>query len=68
MADARNPNSRKPRQERDTEVRTKQWQPASLLPTPDPEDGYTFRWVRKTMLGIDDPSNFSRKVRDEAIC
>ena len=49
---------------RETDARPKQWQPASLLPTPDPEDGYSFRWVRKSMLGIDDPSNFSRKVRE----
>jgi hypothetical protein len=35
-----------------------------LLPTPDPEDGYTFRWVRNSTFGVDDPSNFSRKSRE----
>jgi len=41
---------------RETETRTKQWQPASLLPDPIPQDGYTFRWVRRSMLGVEDPT------------
>lgn len=60
-SDARKPRAMKTRE---TESRPKQWQPASLLPTPTPQEGYTFRWVRKSMLGIEDPTNFSRKNRE----
>lgn len=49
---------------REATVRKKQWAPASLLPEPDPQDGVSFRWVRKSMLGTNDPTNFSRKVRE----
>lgn len=44
--------------------RPRQWQPASLLPTPTPQEGYEFRWIRKASLGVSDPTNFSRKVRE----
>ena len=58
--------SRSPRETdtRENETRTKQWQPASLLPDPIPQEGYTFRWVRRSMLGVEDPTNFSRKTRE----
>jgi len=49
---------------REVTARKKQWAPASLLPEPDPQDGVSFRWVRKSMLGTNDPTNFSRKVRE----
>jgi hypothetical protein len=49
---------------RETTARKKQWAPASLLPEPEPQEGFTFRWIRKSMLGISDPTNFSRKVRE----
>mgnify|MGYP006284691991 FL=1 len=49
---------------REATARKKQWAPASLLPEPDPEEGVSFRWIRKSMLGTNDPTNFSRKVRE----
>lgn len=49
---------------RKTTARAKQWQPASLLPEPNPVEGVSFRWIRKSMLGKTDPTNFSRKVRE----
>ena len=39
------------RNNRDTEVREmaerpKQWRPPELLPEPDKEEGYEYRWIR----------------------
>ena len=44
--------------------RPKKWQPASLLPEPKPRPGLAHRWIRKSILGRDDPTNFSRKLRE----
>jgi hypothetical protein len=44
--------------------RPKQWLPPETLPTPNPEDGYSFRWIRVSTLGTDDPSNVSAKLRE----
>lgn len=49
---------------REQTARKQAWAPASLLPDPLPQDGYTFRYVRKSMLGVNDPTNFSRKNRE----
>jgi len=38
-------------QTRDIDSRKKLWQPADLLPTPNPQEGYEFRWVRKSTTG-----------------
>ncbi len=58
--------SRTPRelQNRETDSRPKLWQPADLLPAPTPQPGFEFRWVRKSMLGVDDPTNTSRSFRE----
>ena len=44
--------------------RPKKWMPPSLLPDPNPEDGYVFRWIRLSTQGTDDPSNVSAKLRE----
>jgi hypothetical protein len=44
--------------------RPKQWAPAELLPSPNPEPGYSFRWIRVSALGSDDPRNISSKLRE----
>ena len=49
---------------RETAERPKSWQPASLLPEPDKEPGYTYRWVRISSLGQADPSNLTGKLRE----
>jgi len=51
-------------QTREANSRKKLWQPADLLPAPTPIEGYTFRWVRKSMLGTSDPTNVSRSFRE----
>lgn len=40
------------------------WKPAQLLPDPEPEPGYSFRWVRVSTLGQADPRNISVKQRE----
>jgi hypothetical protein len=40
------------------------WLPASVLPTPEPEDGWVFRWVRTSTLGHADNTNVSQKFRE----
>jgi hypothetical protein len=59
-------NTRTPRdlETRDLRERPKQWQPASVLPEPDKQPGYTYRWVRVASLGQADPRNLSGKLRE----
>jgi hypothetical protein len=44
--------------------RPKQWQPASTLPEPDKEPGYSYRWVRISSLNNPDAGNISSKLRE----
>ncbi len=50
------------REEKD--LRPKRWTPPQLLPEPDPEAGYAFRWIRISTLNRDDPVNISTKFRE----
>lgn len=49
---------------RDKTERPKRWMPPELLPNPNPEPGYGFRWIRVSTLGNDDPMNVSSKLRE----
>lgn len=40
------------------------WTPPQLLPDPEPEAGYAFRWIRLSTLNNPDPSNISAKLRE----
>ena len=40
------------------------WNPASILPTPAPQDGWVFRWIRTSILGQSDNTNVSRSFRE----
>jgi hypothetical protein len=44
--------------------RPKQWMPPQLLPDPNPEAGYAFRWIRISSQGKDDATNISGKLRE----
>ena len=44
--------------------RPKQWMPPKLLPDPNPEEGYAFRWIRIASLGKDDATNYSSKLAE----
>jgi hypothetical protein len=49
---------------RATSERPKSWQPASILPEPDKAPGYTYKWVRVSVLGLSDPRNISSQMRE----
>lgn len=49
---------------RATFERPKRWMPAELLPEPDKEEGMSYHWVRIATLGIPDPRNFTRMLRE----
>ena len=49
---------------RESAERPKQWMPPQLLPDPNPEAGYAFRWIRIASLGKDDATNISGKLRE----
>lgn len=49
---------------REVRERPKVWQPASTLPEPEKEPGYSYRWVRVASLGQADPRNVSAKLRE----
>jgi hypothetical protein len=58
-----------PRQTRELETREKserpkQWMPPQLLPDPNPEEGYAFRWIRISTLNRADATNISSKLRE----
>lgn len=49
---------------RDSELRVKKWQRPETLPSPNPEPGYKFHWVRVATLGNVDAMNVSSKMRE----
>jgi hypothetical protein len=38
--------------------------PAELLPEPDKEPGFAYRWIRVATLNVNDPRNLSGKLRE----
>jgi hypothetical protein len=49
---------------REKVARRKTWQRPELLPSPNPEPGFEFRWIRVSTLGAADPMNVSSKFRE----
>lgn len=58
--------NRKPRELEDRVLteRPKQWTPPELLPEPDKEPGYKYRWIRVSTLNVSDPRNISKSLRE----
>ena len=44
--------------------RPNSWRPPELLPEPDKQAGYSYRWIRVSMLGTADARNISSKIRE----
>ena len=44
--------------------RPKQWQQPEMLPEPDKEAGYAYRWIRVATMNQPDPRNLSSKLRE----
>jgi hypothetical protein len=51
-------------QTRIADERPKQWQAPELLPEPDKQSGYAYRWIRVSTLNNADPRNLSGKLRE----
>jgi hypothetical protein len=49
---------------RELNERPKQWQLPELLPEPDKQAGYSYRWIRVSTLNAADPRNLSAKMRE----
>jgi hypothetical protein len=47
-----------------TAERPKQWQQPELLPQPDKQPGYAYRWIRTSTLDQSDARNLSAKLRE----
>jgi len=56
-------SSRESRQH-DKQIRRKPWTPVRKLDTPPASPGYTYRWIRESMLGSEDRANVSRRIRE----
>ena len=49
---------------RERTVRRRAWVRPDVLPNPNPEPGFEFRWVRVSTRGQADPMNISLKLRE----
>tara|TARA_R100000655_G_scaffold75872_1_gene114819 strand:+ start:359 stop:808 length:450 start_codon:yes stop_codon:yes gene_type:complete len=45
-------------------TRKKAWQRPEVLPSPTPEPGYAYRWIRTSTQGQVDATNVSAKIRE----
>jgi hypothetical protein len=61
MAENRKPREIETRQQ---SLRTESWKPPELLPEPDKQAGYAYRWIRVSTLNKADPRNLSAKLRE----
>lgn len=48
---------------REKKTRKRSWSRPETLPTPDPQDGWSFKWVRVSTRGNADPTNVTSKLR-----
>src|SRR6266404_3705305 len=63
------PSNKEARQSRESDTREsfsrpETWAPPETLPTPEPQEGWVFRWVRTATLGVEDMMNVSSKRRE----
>jgi|TARA_R110002096_G_scaffold215796_1_gene403672 hypothetical protein len=49
---------------REKTARKKSWQKPEVLPSPNDEQGYAFRWIRVSTQGNVDATNLSSKLRE----
>lgn len=43
---------------------SKPWAPPSMLDAPEPPEGYHYRWVRESTVGVADSTNMSKRLRE----
>ena len=61
-----NAHTRKSRESEthDKQARRQPWRPVRKLETPQPPEGYEYRWIRESMLGVEDKANVARRIRE----
>ena len=64
MAEKRAPRAPRSVDNRENETRPMAWEPASILPDPEPQDGWVFRGIRTAMVGSPDNTNVSKRFRE----
>jgi hypothetical protein len=64
MAKTQDPRAPREVDTRDFGMRPMQWQQPELLPEPDKEAGFNYRWIRVATLNASDPRNLSAKLRE----
>lgn len=64
MADNTNARTTRELETRALTERPKQWMPPELLPEPDKQAGFAYRWIRVSTLNNNDPSNVAAKLRE----
>jgi|TARA_R100000808_G_scaffold8556_1_gene24212 hypothetical protein len=64
MADTKNARSSRESGAHDNQARDKVWRPQRDLETPPPPPGFTYRWIRESMMGAEDKANVSRRIRE----
>jgi hypothetical protein len=63
MADNTNARTTRELETRALTERPKQWMQPELLPEPDKEAGFAYRWIRVATLNNSDPSNLASNLR-----
>lgn len=60
------PTVRTPRsfENRERNVRSRSWVEPTMLPDPEPQDGYVFKWVRTAARNNPDPTNYQKRIRE----
>jgi hypothetical protein len=64
MAEVRDNKLTRELETRAVQERPKQWAQPELLPEPDKQPGYNYRWIRVSTMNSADPRNLSAKLRE----
>jgi hypothetical protein len=64
MADIKDNKLTRELETRAVQERPKQWMQPELLPEPDKQPGYNYRWIRVSTMNNADPRNLSAKLRE----
>ncbi len=59
-----NDRTKRDSETRESESRKVTWRPTTHLPDPEPQDGYVYRWIRTSSIGVSDPLNVSTRRRE----
>lgn len=49
---------------RDNSQRARSWVEPTMLPDPQPQDGYVFKWVRTDTRNVADKTNYQKRIRE----